>query len=90
MPVDKQALAMMWRDVLAQATQMPAEVLGDFDFAKIFSYMAKLGGLTEIDQFKKTDPQAVPSPQLEIQGEEEIAGQVQAGNLIPLSEAASE
>lgn len=72
MPVDKFALASLWKELLAQiaGSQGLAQM---FDIPSIFSYTAKLAGAKNVDQFK-----------LKITPDKQLAAQVQAGSSVPV------
>jgi len=72
LPVDRFAMAGLWKELLASAAQFPA-VLQQYDVGKIFSWVAQLAGLKNIQQFKV---QMVPDQQ--------VQAQQQAGNIIPM------
>lgn len=81
LPVDRFAQASLWKEIFAQVRNMPQEVAMGYDWAAVFGWMAKLAGLKNIDMFKRQLPNVQARP------DEEIEQQVQAGNLIPVSEA---
>lgn len=72
LPVDRFAQANLWKEVLMGLEKMP-QIAAQYDVGKIFSWMAQLGGLKNINQFKVN---VVPDAALQ--------GQVQAGNVVPL------
>lgn len=72
LPIDRMAQATLWQNIMGQMRNYPM-LLQQFDMGKIFTYVAQLGGIRNINQFKI---QMVPDAQL--------AGQVQAGNVIPM------
>jgi len=72
MPVDKFALVNTWRELMVQASKMP-QVMQQFDFAKIFAYVAELAGAKNISQFR-----------IELQPDEVLQDQAARGNTIPL------
>ena len=78
MPIDRFAQANLWRDIMAGLRQIP-EVGQRYDIARIFAWVAKLGGLKNIEQFK-----------IQIQPDAVVQQQAQAGNLVPLPPADSE
>lgn len=78
LPVDRFAQATLWREIFSQIRNMPPQVAQQYDWAAIFGWMAKLAGLKNIDMFR-VDVQAQP--------DSTIDRQVQAGNLVPISEA---
>jgi hypothetical protein len=69
MPVDRFAQANLWKEILLGISQMP-QIAMQYDIGGIFSWMAQLAGLKNITQFK-------------IQPDQQVAQQVQAGNLVP-------
>ena len=73
LPVDRMAQANLWKEVLMGATRLPPNVLAEYDFGKIFAWMASLGGLKNINQMKIQvgDPAAL----------QQMAA---AGNIIPM------
>lgn len=73
MPVDRMAQANMWKEMLIGAPRMPMQVQAEYDWGKIFAWMAQIGGLKNINQMKV---QIVP--------DEVAAAQATAGNVIPL------
>lgn len=82
LPIDRFAQASLWKEIFAQIRNMPPEVQGGYDWGAVFGWMAKLAGLKNIDMFRKQQ-----LPQVNAQPDEQIQQQVQAGNLVPLSEA---
>lgn len=72
MPIDRIALANTWRELLVQASKIPG-VLQRYDMAKIFEYVAELGGAKNVDQFR-----------IEVQPDGAVAAGAQAGNLVPM------
>lgn len=72
LPVDRFAQANLWKEILAQMRQMP-EIAAQYDVGKIFSYIAQIAGLKNINQFKVQ----LGSPQ-------QLAQQAQTGNVVPL------
>ena len=73
LPVDRQAQANLWKEILMGLTRMPPQIAQTFDMAKIFAWMAQLGGLRNINQMRV---QVMPNDQLQ--------NQAQAGNVIPM------
>jgi hypothetical protein len=75
LPVDKFAMANLWRELFVQLTQIPV-LLAQYDIGGIFSWVAQLSGLKNIGAFK-------------IKTVEDGAAQValQSGNLVPQGEA---
>lgn len=77
LPMDKVAMLDVWKQIF-QAVAADPSMRQQFNVSGIFSYLAKLGGAKNIDQFMV---QAKPDAQVE-------AG-VQAGNMVPLKDAPS-
>jgi hypothetical protein len=74
LPVDRFAQANLWKEIMAGMAQDP-QIRGTYDFAKIFGYVAHLGGIHNIDQFK-----------IQVQDQGRIDQQVQAGNMVSSKE----
>lgn len=72
LPVDRMAMANMWLSIMNQLRAYPI-LLQQFDIGKIFTHIAGLTGIRNINQFKA---QMVPDGMLQ--------QQAQAGNVIPL------
>jgi hypothetical protein len=72
LPVDRMMQANLWKELMQGLLSMPA-IAGQFDIAKIFMWVAQLGGLKNINQFRV---QMVPPQQLR--------DQAQAGNVVPI------
>ena len=77
LPIDRQAQANLWKDMMASLRMMPPQVAMGFDWVKIFSWVGTLAGLKNINQFKI---QLVPDGSMD--------GQVAAGNVIPFQPGA--
>lgn len=75
LPVDRMAMATLWQNIMAQMRNYP-QILQQFDMAKVFTYVAQLGGIRNINQFKV---QVVPDQQL--------LQQQQVGNVVPMRPA---
>lgn len=73
LPIDRMAQANLWKEILIGATRMPPQIAAQYDFAKIFAWMAQLASLKNINQMKT---QVVP--------DEVAAQQAQMGNVVPL------
>lgn len=72
LPIDRMAMATLWQNIMGQMSKTP-QLLAEFDLGKVFTHIAQLAGIRNINQFKI---QVVPDQQL--------AQQAQAGNVIPL------
>lgn len=73
LPVDRQAQMALWKDVMASVRMLPPQVSMEYDWGRIFGWVAQLGGLKNIRQFRV---QVVPDSVIE--------QQVAAGNVIPM------
>lgn len=73
LPVDRFAQANLWQMIIGQMQKHP-EILMTYDIAKIFAWVAQLGGIKNLAQFKLTQ-------------EDLLMRQMKAGNVIPLSQA---
>lgn len=74
LPIDRFAQANLWRELMGQVAEVPA-IAGEYSMPKIFSWVAKLMGLKNIDRMKVQ----VGSPEM-------IGQDVQAGNAVALNE----
>lgn len=73
-PLDRFALANLWRQIFADTARIPG--MGQrLDFMAMFSHFAKLAGATDIDQFR-----------VKMQDPEEIQNERDRGNLVPIGE----
>lgn len=72
LPVDKFALANMWREMMVQVRQMP-DVAMQYDFGRMFEWVAQLAGMKNITQFRV---EVMPDPLL--------LQQAKMGNAIPM------
>lgn len=62
LPVDRMAQAMLWKDLMANMRNMP-ELAAQYDLGRIFAWVAQLGGLKNINQFK-LNVQTIPDNQI--------------------------
>lgn len=72
LPVDRYAMANMWKELMAQVRQMP-DVLMTYDFARMFEWVAQLAGMKNITQFK-----------VEVVPDQAMLQQMKMGNSIPM------
>ena len=77
MPVDKLALANLWKELMGGVAASP-ELMAQYDIGKIFAYTAQLSGAKNISRFK-----------VQLTPDEQIARERVAGNIIPAGEAAN-
>ena len=74
LPVDRFAQANLWNMIIQQMATSP-QIMMQYDIAKIFGWVAQLAGIKNLAQFKITPDQLLQQ-------------QVQAGNVVPISQAA--
>lgn len=72
LPIDRFALVNMWGQLLQQMATAP-QVLATYDLGKIFAYIAQLGGLKNIQNFR-----------IQMADTAMLQQQAAAGNVIPL------
>lgn len=72
LPLDRVALLDAWREIFVAVVQDP-QLRQTFDITRIFEYIAELGGARNLDSFK-----------LNVQPDNVVADQAQAGNLAPI------
>ena len=76
LPVDRFAQANLWATIMQQMGAYP-QILLQYDIAKIFAWVARLGGIKNLAQFK-----LIP--------DSEVNKQVLAGNIVPIGTASKE
>lgn len=75
-PLDRFALANLWRQIFADAARIPG--MGqELDFMAIFNHFAKLSGATDIDQFRI---------ETQLQDMEELQRDRDRGDVVPIGE----
>lgn len=72
LPIDRYAQASLWKELMVQVRAMP-DVLMQYDFARMFEWVAQLAGMKNITQFRV---QAVP--------DQALLQQLKLGNVVPL------
>lgn len=85
LPIDRMAQVMLWKDLFAQIRQFP-QIYMTYDMGRIFSWVAKLAGIRNIDQFK-LDPRAamMNAMQMQVVPDEQMQREAQSGNSIPMA-----
>jgi hypothetical protein len=73
LPIDRMAQANLWKEIMGSLRMMPPQIMAAYDWNRVFGWVAQLGGLKNIYQFKV---QVVPDAQL--------AQQAASGNVIPM------
>ena len=73
LPIDRFAQANLWKELLTGLYQVP-QIAMSYDLGGIFAWMAQLAGLKNITQFR-------------IMPDQQLAQQVQAGNMVPNGQA---
>lgn len=58
LPIDRYAQVVLWKDLLAQISQIP-QIAQKYDFAKIFGWLAQLAGIRNLDVFLISDEEAI-------------------------------
>lgn len=72
LPIDKYAQMNLWLQMFTQIRSMP-EIMMQYDLARIFEWVAQLGGLKNITQFK-----------IQLGSPEMLQKQAMMGNMIPM------
>lgn len=75
LPVDRYAQANLWREILAQFRNYP-ELAARYDVGKVFAYVAMLGGVKNVNQFR-----------VDLQQPETLVREAERGNAVPLAQA---
>ena len=73
LPIDRMAQANLWKEILGGLRMMPPAIAMSYDWARIFPWVASLGGLKNLNQFK-----------IQMVDDGQLAAQAQAGNVIPM------
>jgi hypothetical protein len=72
LPVDRLALANLWKDILLQMRAVPGLIM-QFDLSRVFSHVASLAGIRNLNQFR-----------LQMGSPAALAQMAEAGNVVPL------
>lgn len=75
LPLDRVAMLDVWKEIMFGVSK-DQELRGSYSLPKLFEFVAQLGGAKNIEQFR-----------IQPQGQEQIQGGVQAGNLITPQQA---
>lgn len=73
LPIDRMAQANLWKELLAGLRMMPPEISMSYDWARIFPWIASLGGLKNLTQFR-----------IQLRPDQQLALDAQRGNVIPM------
>jgi len=77
MPIDRYAQAALWQGIMTQAAQVP-QIGMQYDFGKIFAWVATLAGAKNIQQFRLN---------IQVSDADKLMAGAQSGNVIPLRDA---
>lgn len=77
MPVDRFAQVNLWNQLMQSMAKFP-EILQQYDIAGIFGYVAQLGGIKNLKQFR-----------INVVDDAALQAQAQAGNVIPMNGGSS-
>lgn len=72
LPVDRLALANLWKELLMQMRTVPGLVM-QFDLGRIFAHVANLAGIRNLNQFK-----------IQVGSPESLLQQADKGNIVPI------
>ncbi len=75
MPVDRFAQVNLWTQLMAQLRNFP-QIMQQYDMGRIFAWVAQLGGLRNIQQFR-----------VNVSPDVQLDNQAQQGNVIPIGAA---
>ncbi len=75
LPIDRYALAALWKDLLLNMRNLPSLMM-QYDLGAIFGYVAQLAGIKNLSQFK-----------LQVTPDDVLKAQLQMGNVVPLGGA---
>jgi len=71
LPIDRFAMVNMWTSLFAQVRNLPSQVAQGLDFSRIFEWVANMGGMKNIRQFR-----------VEVVPDAAVEQQRQAGNVV--------
>jgi hypothetical protein len=72
MPIDRFAMASLWKEIMGQMAQVPS-LLMQYDLGAVFAHIAQLTGIKNLEQFK-----------LNVVPDDQAIQQAQMGNVVPL------
>jgi hypothetical protein len=75
LPIDRFAMAALWKDLMANMRAIPSLMM-QYDLGAIFAHVAHLAGVKNVNQFR-----------LQVTPDQVLAAQLQAGNVVPLGGA---
>lgn len=73
LPIDRMAQANLWKELMAGLRMMPPQVSMGYDWSRIFAWVAMLGGLRNINQFR-----------VQVTPDQVLQQEAQAGNVIAM------
>ena len=71
--MDRMAQANLWKEMMGNLRMMPPQVAMQYDWSRIFAWVAQLAGLKNINQFK-----------IQVTPDQMLQQQATAGNVIPM------
>jgi hypothetical protein len=77
MPIDRDAQAGLFKELLMGLGKMPPQIVGQWDFGKILEHIMHLQGVRNTDQFKA---------QMNVMPNQQIQNGAAKGNLVPLEQ----
>lgn len=72
LPLDRFAMANLWKEFLKDLTVLPPQIVQDYDISKIIAYVMQTAGAKNVQQFR-----------FSVKSDAEIQSQALAGNLVP-------
>jgi hypothetical protein len=72
LPVDRMAMANLWKEILLQMRSVPGLIM-QYDLSRIFAHTAQLAGIRNLNQFK-----------IEVGSPQALMQQADAGNIVPI------
>lgn len=73
LPIDRMAQANLWKEILGGLRMMPPEITMGYDWARVFPWVASLGGLKNLTQFR-----------VQLVQDQQLANQAQVGNVVKM------
>lgn len=73
LPLDRFAMANLWREFVKDLAVMPPQIVQDYDISKIIAYVMQTAGAKNVQQFR-----------FSVKADQDIQTQALAGNIVPV------
>jgi hypothetical protein len=86
LPLDRAALLQVWEQILMGVAKDP-ELRQSYSIAKIFAFVADLGGARNIDEFKNEAPPNAPQVNMNVAPQDQLETAAGKGQIMPLPQS---